>query len=122
MPSRISTPGSGKVRLITGTALGFQVTEIRMSDPPWLAAYEEFERNGQYVEAEMQIPTPVERLRPAPMENLAFGEPTCESKLQSAKAPKGPERAWHLSDHYSQLASAREFSALNHNLDRPVRI
>jgi hypothetical protein len=138
MSSTISTVGSGTVRLILGPpvtaapevqAVGdrnptIMEVSIARTDPPWQAAYEEFERHGnqQYVEAEMQIPVPVERLEPSPSEALALGHPTCERKPQSPKAPKGPEKAWHLGDQYSQLRSARDFAAVNNTLKRPVRI
>jgi len=92
--------------------------------PPWHAAYEEFERRGgnEYVEAELQIPFPAERLEPLPAEAFALGPPTCEQKPQSTKAPMGPERAWHLGQQYSQLAAARDYAATQPPPAKPIRI
>jgi hypothetical protein len=102
------------------------VTEAALGhgDPPWVAAYAEYEKNGgqTYVEAEMQIEVPVERLDPAPTEALAFGPPTCQKRPQSPKAPAGPEEAWQLGPQYSQLAMARDLAAANDTFGRPVRI
>jgi hypothetical protein len=138
MISTVSTvTKSGNLRLITARAPGADglaaptgrnpaATEVAVSpnDPPWQAAYEEYERRGgqQYVEAELQIPIPEERLSPSSPGALALGAPSCQQKPQSSAAPKGPERGWHLGAQYSQLASAREFAAANNTLGRPVRI
>lgn len=137
MVSTISTARSGKIRLITApppATAGFAepagrnpaAAELTVSptDPPWQAAYEEYERRGgqQYVEAELQIPFPQERLSPSPPEALALGAPTCEQKPQSPVAPQGPGKGWHLGLEYSQLASAREMAAGSNSLGRPVRI
>jgi subtilisin family serine protease len=135
MPSTLANiRSSGKIRLITvpsaaagvGLAAGMGVTEatVATGDPPWVAAYEEYERNGgQYVEAELQAPVPVERLQPAPPEALARAVPTCEPRPQKPIAPIGPEKGWHLGPQYSQLALARDLAtAANNTLGRPVRI
>jgi subtilisin family serine protease len=104
----------------------FDIKSLTVSGPPWQAAYEEYARRGQgqYIEADVPVEVPYQRLSPAPSpQDLQFsGEKKCVSKPWSRSAPYGGDAGWHLWDAYSQLDTAREHARKNKKLARPIRI
>ncbi len=119
----LSTPSSG-LGVESATHPAFDIKSLKVSGPPWQAAYEEYARSGKYVEAEVPLQVPFRRLSPAPSaeELQLLGEKKCLPRPKSNSAPYGGRPGWHLGDAYSQLEAAREYARKNKTLARPVRI
>src|SRR5258708_17262185 len=72
----LSTPSSG-LGVESATHPAFDIKSLKVSGPPWQAAYEEYARSGKYVEAEVPLQVPVRRLSPAPSAGERRRNGTC---------------------------------------------
>src|SRR5260221_6747527 len=81
----LSTPSSG-LGIESATHPAFDIKSLKVSGPPWQAAYEEYARTGNYVEAEVPLQVPFRRLSPAPSaeELQLLGEKKCRSFADGA--------------------------------------